>query len=157
MQDFCQLYTPSSEEGPQEGRSTRQRLLSEQEAAHESSACSVEDVLRLLQLLYAISRDGNIENNLQENAQLNIPSEEFFSKKITNKLVQQTQVGTFYCNMLENVPSVRQTCHRHYHNYNRHTVGSCRLLFTGSTGASQQCHARLVRAANHVVSHALPI
>jgi len=30
----------------------------------ESEACSVNDVLQLLQLLYAISRDGAIENNL---------------------------------------------------------------------------------------------
>ncbi|KAK2190392.1 hypothetical protein NP493_82g04009 [Ridgeia piscesae] len=59
----------------------------------EPEACSVNDVLQLLQLLYAISRDGAIENNLirGEMAHLNIPVEEFFSKKITNKIIQQIQ------------------------------------------------------------------
>ena len=51
----------------------RQRLLSETEAptSTDNNACSVEDVLRLLQLLYAISRDGNIENNITGTAILN--------------------------------------------------------------------------------------
>ena len=44
----------------------RRRLLSEIEAplAADSNACSVEDVLQLLQLLYAVSRDTSaIEHN----------------------------------------------------------------------------------------------
>lgn len=44
----------------------RRRLLSESEApiAADSNACSVEDVLQLLQLLYAISRDTDIDSNI---------------------------------------------------------------------------------------------
>ena len=43
----------------------RNRLLSENELPqlNDLTACSVEDVLRLLQLLYAIARDANIQNN----------------------------------------------------------------------------------------------
>ncbi|XP_064621516.1 E3 ubiquitin-protein ligase HECTD1-like isoform X2 [Lineus longissimus] len=70
----------------------RERLLSESDApvAMEIS-CNVEDVLQLLQILYAISMDpGNGQLEL-ETPQFNIPPEEFTSKKITNKLAQQIQ------------------------------------------------------------------
>ena len=44
----------------------RRRLLSEAEApiVPDSNACSVEDVLQLLQLLYAISRDTTVDNSI---------------------------------------------------------------------------------------------
>ena len=70
FQDFCRLYGIRPDADRHEMASSaavkRQRLLSETEAptTTDSNACSVEDVLRLLQLLYAISRDGNIENNI---------------------------------------------------------------------------------------------
>lgn len=73
----------------------RRRLLSEMEAplTTEANACTVEDILQLLQVLYAVSNDSKMESNLlgYEDAQLNIPSDEFYCKKITNKIIQQIQ------------------------------------------------------------------
>ncbi len=77
------------------------RLLSEVDTSlvSDSSACSVEDVLQLLQLLYAVSQDpmagnGDVQGVPAETTtQLNVPAEEFYSKKITNKVVQQIQVS----------------------------------------------------------------
>jgi hypothetical protein len=54
-----------------------------------SAADGVDDVLRLLQLLFAISQDSSIASDQL----LNVPLEEFFSKKVTNKVVQQIQVS----------------------------------------------------------------
>lgn len=51
-----------------------------------SAADGVEDVLRLLQVLFAISQD------VTEDQLLNVPAEEFYSKKVTNKVIQQIQV-----------------------------------------------------------------
>ena len=44
----------------------RRRLLSELEAptSLQPHACSVDDVLQLLQLLYAISKDSSMDSNL---------------------------------------------------------------------------------------------
>ena len=44
----------------------RRRLLSEIEAplSPQPNACSVEDVLQLLQLLYAVSKDSSMDSNL---------------------------------------------------------------------------------------------
>ena len=92
------MYTASRDDGTQEPRVGRQRLLSEQEApALESSACSVEDVLRLLQLLYAISRDGNIENNTQGKYKTYQMQRE---KRITQCLVYSTVLSSQNLNRL---------------------------------------------------------
>ena len=52
--------------GQQSEMPKRRRLLSEMEAAlsPQTNACSVEDVLQLLKLLYAVSSDGSMDNNL---------------------------------------------------------------------------------------------
>ncbi len=74
LQDFCRLYGIRPDADRHEAASSatikRQRLLSETDAPFttDSNACSVEDVLRLLQLLYAISRDANIESNISGTA-----------------------------------------------------------------------------------------
>ncbi|XP_076442551.1 E3 ubiquitin-protein ligase HECTD1-like isoform X4 [Babylonia areolata] len=57
------------------------------------SACTVQGVLQLLQTLYAImeqSSPSSYRNDCRD-IHLNIPADEFVSKKITNKLVQQIQ------------------------------------------------------------------
>lgn len=68
-QDFCRLYgirQVSRESCVDHAPARRHRLLSENDGwlGDHMHACSVEDVLRLLQLLYAISRDGSIQNNI---------------------------------------------------------------------------------------------
>lgn len=93
LQDFAKLRHRSSVSSSC-GRldAHRRRLLSEMDASvgGDSSACSVDDVLQLLQLLFAISQDGAVE---EEDGQMNVAFEEFFSKKITNKIIQQIQVS----------------------------------------------------------------
>ncbi|CAH1802965.1 unnamed protein product, partial [Owenia fusiformis] len=71
----------------------RQRLLSEADAwSTVDHECTVEDVLQLIQLLYAISMDTSSSNTSDPEAlQLNVPADEFTSKKINNKLCQQIQ------------------------------------------------------------------
>ena len=51
---------------PQHEAPKRRRLLSEMEApvSLQPNACSVEDVLQLMQLLYAVSSDASMDNNL---------------------------------------------------------------------------------------------
>ncbi|KAK7103616.1 E3 ubiquitin-protein ligase HECTD1-like isoform X2 [Littorina saxatilis] len=59
----------------------------------ELNACTVQGVLQLLQTLYAImeqSSPSSYRNDCSD-IHLNIPADEFVSKKITNKLVQQIQ------------------------------------------------------------------
>ncbi|XP_041351620.1 E3 ubiquitin-protein ligase HECTD1-like isoform X2 [Gigantopelta aegis] len=59
----------------------------------DSTGCTVDNVLQLLQRLFAISMEQTTTNmrNDSTEVQLNIPSDEFISKKITNKVVQQIQ------------------------------------------------------------------
>ncbi|KAK3576282.1 hypothetical protein CHS0354_036017 [Potamilus streckersoni] len=76
-------------------KSPTSQILSELEMPRNTdlTACSVDHVLQLLQRLYAIAMDqGSTKgrNDLEE-LELNIGVEEFMSKKITNKLVQQIQ------------------------------------------------------------------
>ncbi|GFO27459.1 E3 ubiquitin-protein ligase hectd1-like protein, partial [Plakobranchus ocellatus] len=58
----------------------------------EPTGCSVECVLQLLQRLYSIMEQSNpsIKNDCEE-IHLNIPADEFISKKLTNKITQQIQ------------------------------------------------------------------
>ncbi|KAK0043521.1 E3 ubiquitin-protein ligase HECTD1 isoform X5 [Biomphalaria pfeifferi] len=58
----------------------------------EMSSCSVDHVLHLLQRLYSIMEQSNpsTKNDCEE-IHLNIPADEFVSKKITNKVTQQIQ------------------------------------------------------------------
>ncbi|XP_030855099.1 E3 ubiquitin-protein ligase HECTD1 isoform X1 [Strongylocentrotus purpuratus] len=55
----------------------------------ETGACSVDDVLQLLRILYAIATD--VGSTDPDGHRFNVPPEEFYSKKITNKLAQQVQ------------------------------------------------------------------
>ncbi|XP_052267734.1 E3 ubiquitin-protein ligase HECTD1-like isoform X2 [Dreissena polymorpha] len=59
----------------------------------DTTACTVDHVLQLLQRLYAITMDQTAGNNRFDNMDLslNISVEEFVSMKATNKLVQQTK------------------------------------------------------------------
>ncbi|KAL5009008.1 hypothetical protein ScPMuIL_014589 [Solemya velum] len=60
----------------------------------DPTACSVDHVLQLLQRVYAISREQPVlcrRIGGMNDCHLNILVEEFCSKKITNKLVQQSQ------------------------------------------------------------------
>ncbi|RUS87649.1 hypothetical protein EGW08_004572 [Elysia chlorotica] len=58
----------------------------------ELAGCSMESVLQLLQRLYSIMEQSNpsIKNDCEE-IHLNIPADEFISKKLTNKITQQIQ------------------------------------------------------------------
>nr|XP_054759221.1 E3 ubiquitin-protein ligase HECTD1-like [Lytechinus pictus] len=55
----------------------------------ETGACSVDDVLQLLRILYAIATDVGASD--PDGHRFNVPPEDFYSKKITNKLAQQVQ------------------------------------------------------------------
>ncbi|XP_071499022.1 E3 ubiquitin-protein ligase HECTD1-like [Diadema antillarum] len=55
----------------------------------DTAACSVDDVLQLLRILYAIATD--VSPSDPDGHHFNVPPEEFYSKKITNKLAQQVQ------------------------------------------------------------------
>ncbi|BFZ12481.1 hypothetical protein BsWGS_15521 [Bradybaena similaris] len=58
----------------------------------DSPGCSVDTVLQLLQRLYSIMEQSSpTSKNDCEEIHLNIPADEFVSKKITNKLTQQIQ------------------------------------------------------------------
>ncbi|XP_024133712.1 E3 ubiquitin-protein ligase HECTD1 [Oryzias melastigma] len=64
-------------------------------AGCSQNACGVEDVLQLLRILYVIGRDSAAEGRtLQEDIdelQFNAPPDEFSSKKITTKILQQIE------------------------------------------------------------------
>ncbi|XP_023647936.1 E3 ubiquitin-protein ligase HECTD1 isoform X7 [Paramormyrops kingsleyae] len=58
------------------------------------SACGVEDVLQLLRILFIIGSEPHSSRTLQEevdDVQFNAPPEEFTSKKITTKILQQIE------------------------------------------------------------------
>ncbi|XP_012942946.1 E3 ubiquitin-protein ligase HECTD1 isoform X2 [Aplysia californica] len=58
----------------------------------EASGCSVDSVLQLLQRLYSIMEQSSPSSkNDCDEIHLNIPADEFVSKKITNKITQQIQ------------------------------------------------------------------
>lgn len=71
------------------------QILSEWDVprSNDPAACTIDHVLQLLQRLYAISMEHsqNMQLNERKGVQLNVPAEEFVSKKLTNKLNQQTQ------------------------------------------------------------------
>lgn len=71
LQEFCQTQVPcrshpSTSGPPVTVKAPRKRLLSDVDRLllPESAACSVEDVLQLLQMLFAISQDASIDKNL---------------------------------------------------------------------------------------------
>ncbi|KAL8608279.1 hypothetical protein ACOMHN_042146 [Nucella lapillus] len=79
--DWLCLRHPSASEGEAGGRPS------------DLNVCTVQGVLQLLQTLYAImeqSSPSSYRNDCRD-IYLNIPADEFVSKKITNKLVQQIQ------------------------------------------------------------------
>ncbi|CAM1299094.1 HECTD1 (predicted) [Pycnogonum litorale] len=58
---------------------------------HTSDMCSVEDVLELLRLLYSLSMESSKDSGSIKEHMFQVSTEQFHSKKITNKLVQQIQ------------------------------------------------------------------
>ncbi|XP_072221525.1 E3 ubiquitin-protein ligase HECTD1 isoform X3 [Leuresthes tenuis] len=71
------------------------REAAQAKAGCSQNACGVEDVLQLLRILYIIGRDSaSSARTLQEDVeelQFNAPPEEFTSKKITTKILQQIE------------------------------------------------------------------
>ena len=64
LQEFVQLHSAKLETCDA-SEQKRRRLLSECEAPlSDRNVCSVDDVLQLLQLLYAIANDSSLEANL---------------------------------------------------------------------------------------------
>ncbi|KPP80084.1 E3 ubiquitin-protein ligase HECTD1-like [Scleropages formosus] len=64
-------------------------------AGSGQSACGVEDVLQLLRILFIIGGDPYSSRTVQEevdDVQFNAPPEEFTSKKITTKILQQIEL-----------------------------------------------------------------
>ncbi|XP_071078576.1 E3 ubiquitin-protein ligase HECTD1-like isoform X2 [Haliotis cracherodii] len=61
--------------------------------AGDITSCTVDHVLNLLQRMFAITMEQATPSKRNDNSevQLNIPADEFISKKITNKVVQQIQ------------------------------------------------------------------
>ncbi|XP_023216677.1 E3 ubiquitin-protein ligase HECTD1-like [Centruroides sculpturatus] len=59
----------------------------------DSTSCTVEEVLQVLRLLYVLSKENPncIYDNDLEDSVFNVPADDFISRKITNKLVQQIQ------------------------------------------------------------------
>uniref|UniRef100_T1J5Y0 E3 ubiquitin-protein ligase n=1 Tax=Strigamia maritima TaxID=126957 RepID=T1J5Y0_STRMM len=55
-------------------------------------SCTVDEVLQLLRVLYVLANENKLKESYQEDERtFKVPMEEFVSKKITNKLVQQVQ------------------------------------------------------------------
>ncbi|XP_067942720.1 E3 ubiquitin-protein ligase HECTD1-like [Watersipora subatra] len=67
---------------------SRRRVLSTIDTEYHLHDCSVDDVLRLLQLLYVISLEHN-ESTAQDKVEFDVESDKFVSKKLTNKITQQ--------------------------------------------------------------------
>ncbi|XP_037098175.1 E3 ubiquitin-protein ligase HECTD1 [Syngnathus acus] len=100
--DVCE-HSVGRSGGPSPGASPSERggdILArggeaQAKAGSAHSACSVEDVLQLLRILYIIGGDGTSNaRTLQEDAdelQFNASPEEFTSKKITTKILQQIE------------------------------------------------------------------
>jgi E3 ubiquitin-protein ligase HECTD1 len=97
---------------------TTKRTSSMPQDLTDEPACSMEDVLHLLQLLSAIASDA--ETNSTEENWFNVSTDEFFSKKITNKLVQQLQDALVLASN-----STPEWC--------QHLTVSCPLLFPFET------------------------
>lgn len=88
------IYKESRDE-ESSGRATPIVTLYSRNATQNSSVCTVEDVLQLLRHVYVLSTtrdDGKrIENEESEESTCYVHPDDFTSKKITNKIVQQIQ------------------------------------------------------------------
>lgn len=77
------------------GHGIGSRTISPSPSSMSQPACSVEEVINLLRHLYSTSSSTkNVEENvisLVDVKNFHVGSDEFISKKITNKLVQQLQ------------------------------------------------------------------
>ncbi|CAB4007947.1 E3 ubiquitin- ligase HECTD1-like isoform X1 [Paramuricea clavata] len=95
--EFCKLYSPVLSKRGSASTSEQTSLVRKSSSSQSSvvsghtSLDSVEDILKLVRLLYSISTTSMEEfgENADENYGFIIPSEEFSSKKITTKLIQQ--------------------------------------------------------------------
>jgi len=86
----------AAEEAATEIEGTKKSCAARTEPDCVGTACSVEDVLQLLQLLYGISTSvsgaqSESSESTAATAALNVSADEFYSRKVTNKLLQQTQ------------------------------------------------------------------
>ncbi|XP_070578127.1 E3 ubiquitin-protein ligase HECTD1-like isoform X6 [Ptychodera flava] len=95
--EFCGISSKptSPKHKPVATRSSRiisDNDMPQQKNRTDPSACSVDDVLQLLRLLYGMATD--VSNRRREGVPIhhfNVPLEEFQSKKLTTKLLQQVQ------------------------------------------------------------------
>jgi len=73
------------------------RTISPSPSSLSQPACTVEEVINLLRHLYSLSWSANKRNDdsamilLDQPRHFNVPTDEFISKKMTNKLAQQLQ------------------------------------------------------------------
>lgn len=77
-----------------ESKSESYQILSECDVPrnNDPASCTIDHVLQLLQRLYAIGMEQSMKQTIDEVGGLvNLPTGEFCSKKITNKIVQQIQ------------------------------------------------------------------
>ena len=66
FQEFCLSHKTIEPSQYMDHETPRRRLLSEADtsfATADPAACSVDDVLQLLQLLYAVANDSSVDNN----------------------------------------------------------------------------------------------
>ncbi|XP_062863376.1 E3 ubiquitin-protein ligase HECTD1 isoform X4 [Trichomycterus rosablanca] len=99
--DFCERGCRSSGLGPGSLSVTQScdilssaREQPQAKAGSSQSACGVEDVLQLLRILFIIGGETAVGRTLQEDEddlQFNASPEEFTSKKITTKILQQIE------------------------------------------------------------------
>ncbi|KAJ8291152.1 hypothetical protein GJAV_G00021980 [Gymnothorax javanicus] len=99
--DFCEHGCRSAGSGPGSLSMmqscdilTSAREPAQAKAGSGQNACGLEDVLQLLRILFIIGGDANGSRSLQEEVddlQFNAPPEEFTSKKVTTKILQQIE------------------------------------------------------------------
>ncbi|XP_076297611.1 ubiquitin fusion-degradation 4-like isoform X1 [Lasioglossum baleicum] len=92
--NYTIIYKESKDE-ESSGRATPIVTLYSRNATQNSSACTVEDVLQLLRHVYVLSTtrdDGkHVDYDESEESTCCVHPDDFTSKKITNKIVQQIQ------------------------------------------------------------------
>ncbi|XP_061088693.1 E3 ubiquitin-protein ligase HECTD1 isoform X4 [Conger conger] len=99
--DFCEHGCRSAGSSPGSLSATQscdilsaQREPAQAKAGTGQNACGMEDVLQLLRILFIIGGDAHASRSLQEEVddlQFNASPEEFTSKKVTTKILQQIE------------------------------------------------------------------
>lgn len=92
---YCSIIYKESKDEESSGRATPIVTLYSRNTTQNSSVCTVEDVLQLLRHVYVLSTtrdDGkHIDYEESEESACWVHPDDFTSKKITNKIVQQIQ------------------------------------------------------------------